>query len=190
GSPVDGRSDIFSLGVVLYELLTRRKPFSGENLTAISYKIVHEDFTPPADLSSEVPPEFNPIVGRAMAKDPWNRYRRGKEFAVALQQLRGHLEEVKAMADLGRVISSAPSLPSEHNAPTAKMANLAAIAAEGAREAAEETSASASRRPTAPESPGTAIGESSASRSAARSPLAASPASAAPAGPGADVGPP
>src|SRR5215475_3757636 len=124
GSPVDGRSDIFSLGVVLYELLTRRKPFSGENLTAISYKIVHEDFTPPADLSSEVPPEFNPIVGRAMAKDPWNRYQRGKDFALALQQLRAHLEEQRALQDLGTIVSEAEFMP------TLRLANLEQLAAE------------------------------------------------------------
>jgi eukaryotic-like serine/threonine-protein kinase len=169
GSPVDGRSDIFSLGVVLYELLTRRKPFSGENLTAISYKIVHEDFTPPAELSTEVPPEFNPIVARAMAKDPWNRYQRGKDFALALQQLRAHLEEQKAMADLGTIVASAS------NAPTAKMQNLAEIAAEGAREA----EASGSRRPTvstetpAAPTPASAALESSASRSAPKAPAAA-----------------
>jgi serine/threonine-protein kinase len=141
GSPVDGRSDIFSLGVMLYELLTRRKPFSGENLTAISYKIVHEDFTPPADLSSDVPPEFNPIVARAMAKDPWNRYQRGKDFALALEQLRAHLEEQKAMADLGTIVSSPSS------ASTEKMENLAEIAAEGARQ--HEASASGRRAPAA-----------------------------------------
>ena len=182
GSPVDGRSDIFSLGVVLYELLTRRKPFSGENLTAISYKIVHEDFTPPADLSSEVPPEFNPIVGRAMAKDPWNRYQRGKDFALALQQLRAHLEEQKAMADLGTVISSAPSTPAEHNAPTAKMENLAAIAAEGAREA-REAEASASRRRAAMDTPEAtpvaADASASKSKSAARAQSPPPPPSAA-----------
>ena len=139
GSPVDGRSDIFSLGVMLYELLTRRKPFSGENLTAISYKIVHEDFTPPADLSSDVPPEFNPIVARAMAKDPWNRYQRGKDFALALEQLRAHLEEQRAMADLGTIVSSPAS------ASTEKMENLAEIAAEGARQ--HEASASGRRAP-------------------------------------------
>src|SRR5690242_16765502 len=119
GAPVDGRSDIFSLGVVLYELLTRRKPFMGENLTSISYKIVHEDFTPPAELSADVPPEFNPIVARAMAKDPWNRYQRGKDFALALQQLRAHLEEQRAMADLGTLVSSS------NDVATAKMENLA-----------------------------------------------------------------
>ncbi len=126
GAPVDGRSDIFSLGVVLYELLTNRKPFQGDNLTAISYKIVHEDFTPPGDLSPEVPQDFNPIVARAMAKDPWNRYQRGKDMALALYQLKAHLEEQKALQDLGTMVSAAENLP------TLKLANLAQVAAQGA----------------------------------------------------------
>jgi serine/threonine protein kinase len=126
GAPVDGRSDMFSLGVVLYELLTNRKPFQGDNLTAISYKIVHEDFTPPADLSTEIPPEFNPIVARAMAKDPWNRYQRGKDMALALYQLKAHLEEQKALQDLGTMVSAAENLP------TLKLANLQELAAQGA----------------------------------------------------------
>ena len=126
GAPVDGRSDIFSLGVVLYELLTNRKPFLGDNLTAISYKIVHEDFTPPAELSIEVPPEFNAIVARAMAKDPWNRYQRGKDLALALYQLKAHLEEQKALEDLGTMVSAAENLP------TLKLSNLQELAAMGA----------------------------------------------------------
>jgi len=133
GAPVDGRSDIFSLGVVLYELLTGRKPFHGDNLTAISYKIVHEDFTPPAELSSNVPPEFNPIVARAMAKDPWNRYQRGKDFALALHQLRAHLEEQRALQDLGTMVAEAEFMP------TLRLANLGQLASEGAR-ATEERS--------------------------------------------------
>jgi serine/threonine protein kinase len=126
GAPVDGRSDIFSLGVVLYELLTNRKPFQGDNLTAISYKIVHEDFTPPADLSADIPPEFNPIVARAMAKDPWNRYQRGKDLALALYQLKAHMEEQKALQDLGTMVSAAENLP------TLKLSNLQELAAQGA----------------------------------------------------------
>ncbi len=125
GAPVDGRSDIFSLGVVLYELLTNRKPFQGDNLTAISYKIVHEDFTPLGDLSSDVPQEFSPILARAMAKDPWNRYQRGKDMALALYQLKAHLEEQKALQDLGTMVSAAENLP------TLKLANLQELAAEG-----------------------------------------------------------
>jgi serine/threonine protein kinase len=180
GSPVDGRSDIFSLGVVLYELLTRRKPFSGENLTAISYKIVHEDFTPPAEMSSDVPPEFNPIVARAMAKDPWNRYQRGKDFALALQQLRAHLEEQRAMADLGTLVSS------PGNVATQKMENLAAIAAEGAREA---EASSAARRASSPGAPAPSpAAESSASRRPAAGTASAPPAR--PAHPEATVPPP
>jgi len=133
GAPVDGRSDIFSLGVVLYELLTGRKPFQGDNLTAISYKIVHEDFTPPAELSHDVPLEFNPIVARAMAKDPWNRYQRGKDMALALYQLKAHLEEQRALQDLGTMVSAAENLP------TLKLANLHELASRGAPRDAEVT---------------------------------------------------
>jgi serine/threonine protein kinase/tetratricopeptide (TPR) repeat protein len=136
GAPVDGRSDIFSLGVVLYELLTNRKPFLGDNLTAISYKIVHEDFTPPAELSIEVPPEFNAIVARAMAKDPWNRYQRGKDLALALYQLKAHLEEQKALEDLGTMVSAAENLP------TLKLSNLQELAASGSPGAAREAAVS------------------------------------------------
>ena len=147
GAPVDGRSDIFSLGVVLYELLTNRKPFQGDNLTAISYKIVHEDFTPPADLSHEVPLDFNAIVARAMAKDPWNRYQRGKDMALALYQLKAHLEEQKALQDLGTMVSAAENLP------TLKLANLQEIAAQGAPRETESMTAAAPAPPPSPEPP-------------------------------------
>ena len=149
GAPVDGRSDIFSLGVVLYELLTHRKPFVGENLTAISYKIVHEDFTPPAELSSEVPAEFNPIVARAMAKDPWNRYQRGKDFALALHQLRAHLEEQRALQDLGTIVSAAEFMP------TLRLANMDQLILEGAEEARLEAAKAAAAGAPAPAPPRT-----------------------------------
>ncbi len=132
GSPVDGRTDLFSLGVVLYELLTGRKPFQGDNLTAISYKIVHEDFTPPADLSPDVPPDFNEVVARAMAKDPWNRYQRGKDMALELYQLKARLEETNSEEDLGTMISAAAE-----QVTTVKLGNLKDLVAEGAPDSRE-----------------------------------------------------
>jgi serine/threonine protein kinase len=125
GSPVDGRSDLFSLGVVLYELLTSKKPFQGDNLTAISYKIVHEDFIPPAQVAAEVPIEFNEIVARAMAKDPWNRY-----------QLKAQLEERKGEEDLGTMVTAAAE-----NVPTLQLRNLKAIAESGAPDPQETPTA-------------------------------------------------
>jgi serine/threonine protein kinase len=85
GAPVDGRTDIFSLGICLYECLTRRKPFGGDSLTAISYKIVHENFPPLHEINPQIPDGYAEVVEHCLAKDPAKRYQRGKDLASALR---------------------------------------------------------------------------------------------------------
>jgi serine/threonine protein kinase len=90
GTPVDGRTDLFSLGICLYECLTRRKPFGGDSLTSISYKIVHESFPPLREINPEIPEAFEEIVARCLSKEPAKRYQRGRDVAAALRTaLRG-----------------------------------------------------------------------------------------------------
>src|SRR5687767_12148522 len=90
GTPVDGRTDLFSLGIVMYECFTRRKPFGGDSLTSISYKIVHEPFQPLREVNPAIPSEYESIVSKCLAKDPAKRYQRGKELVADLQRvLRG-----------------------------------------------------------------------------------------------------
>ncbi len=90
GAPVDGRTDIFSLGICLYECLTRRKPFGGDSLTSISYKIVHEPFPPLHEINPTIPEGFSEVVSHCLAKDPAKRYQRGRDLAAALRAvLRG-----------------------------------------------------------------------------------------------------
>ncbi|HEX7422152.1 MAG TPA: serine/threonine-protein kinase [Thermoanaerobaculia bacterium] len=90
GTPVDGRTDIFSLGICLYECLTRRKPFGGDSLTSISYKIVHEPFPPLHEINPQIPEGYQDVVALCLAKEPAKRYQRAKELAAALRAvLRG-----------------------------------------------------------------------------------------------------
>src|SRR5712692_5304959 len=74
GKPLDGRSDLFSFGVILYEMLTGEKPFLGQNVTTIIYKIVHESPIAPRDLDVTIHPGLSAIVVRALAKSPDERY--------------------------------------------------------------------------------------------------------------------
>ena len=85
GAPVDGRTDIFSLGICLYECLTRRKPFGGDSLTSISYKIVHEPFPPLNEINPQIPIGYEDVVANCLAKDPSKRYQRAKDLASALR---------------------------------------------------------------------------------------------------------
>ena len=93
GKKVDGRSDIYSLGIVMFELLTGHPPFKADNLSALLYAITH---TPPLCLSAvraDLPPPIQDIVTCALQKDPVRRYRTGGEFA---QALRGIVEQIAA----------------------------------------------------------------------------------------------
>lgn len=85
GTRVDGRTDIFSLGIVLYETLVRRKPFGGDSLTSISYKIVHEGYTPVTDIDPSLPDGLDTVIRRSLAKDPGQRYQRAKDLAIELR---------------------------------------------------------------------------------------------------------
>src|SRR6516164_5064116 len=91
GRPVDGRSDIFSLGVVLYEMLTREKPYPGQSITTVIYKIVNEDPVPPRQLNPSIHPGLNEIALKALAKEPEVRY----------QSCREMLEDLKGYRNLG-----------------------------------------------------------------------------------------
>ncbi|HKF22007.1 MAG TPA: protein kinase [Candidatus Angelobacter sp.] len=85
GRPLDGRSDLFSFGVILYEMLTGEKPFAGQNVTTIIYKIVNETPIAPRDLDTTIHPGLSAIVTKALAKPPDERYQSGAELVRDLE---------------------------------------------------------------------------------------------------------
>ena len=120
GGVVDGRSDLFSLGVVLFELLTGQRPFAGQSLTEVAYKIVHEPARIPSQMRPGVPSAFNPVVLKLLEKDPNRRYGRGSDVARALEALR------RVMAGVtGDVTQFTPPPPPQ---PSAEPAAVAASA--------------------------------------------------------------
>src|ERR1700722_5129871 len=120
GKPVDGRTDVFSLGVVLYELLTGAKPFPGESVTSVIYKVVNEDPLPPRELDTTIHPGLSAVVQRALSKSPWARFQSCREFAEALQ----HYQDF----DEPRPARSVPAVPpAAQHAPTKVLPPVSAI---------------------------------------------------------------
>jgi serine/threonine protein kinase len=87
GEGVDGRSDLFSLGVILYALVTGHSPFQGNSATTVCFKVANREPVAATAFDLTLPPELDEVISRAMAKDPDQRYQRGSEFARDLRRL-------------------------------------------------------------------------------------------------------
>jgi eukaryotic-like serine/threonine-protein kinase len=110
GHPVDGRSDLFSCGVILYQLLTGEKPFTGESTTTIMYKVLREEPVPPSELNLSLAPALDAVVKKALAKQPAQRFQSGREFAQALQAAVETKDEPSAL-EAGRQLEAGAKSP-------------------------------------------------------------------------------
>lgn len=105
GREVDHRTDLFSLGVVLYEMITRQKPFSGESLTAVTHRIVYDKHTPLERYVGGMPEPITLLIDRALAKEPAKRFQTAQEMAdeltgiVAVYERQIALSETQSIDD-------------------------------------------------------------------------------------------
>jgi serine/threonine-protein kinase len=93
GQKLDGRSDLFSAGIVFYQMLTGQRPFTGESSYAVQYKITHSEPTPIEQLRPGVPVALRRVVERCLAKPPERRFQSGRELSEALTQVLTELDE-------------------------------------------------------------------------------------------------
>lgn len=87
GEGVDGRSDLFSLGVILYAIVTGHSPFQGDSATTVCFKVANREPVSASALDMTLPQELDEVIARAMAKNPEERYQRGAELAEDVRQV-------------------------------------------------------------------------------------------------------
>jgi len=95
GKKVEGYSDLFSLGVMFYQMLTAKLPFSADSMATLMYRIANEAHTPVQELRSDLPECTTRIIDRALDKDPEARYSDGHEMARAIRECARMLEQAE-----------------------------------------------------------------------------------------------
>ena len=126
GKALDGRSDLFSLGVILYEMLTGEKPFVGQNVTTIIYKIVNENPIPPRELDVSIHPGLSAVVTKALSKDANERYQSGAALTHDLENYKSFGSELGSTQTFSTTVMPAGGDQTVLAMPTAGMAPAAA----------------------------------------------------------------
>ncbi|PXF58149.1 MAG: serine/threonine protein kinase [Deltaproteobacteria bacterium] len=104
GEKIDSRSDLFSIGVILYQLLTREAPFQDNSLATLLYKITTKDPTPIGQLAPDVPVSLNHTVNKLLKKQPEKRFQSGKELAQSLTRILNKVKEKAREHEEPRII--------------------------------------------------------------------------------------
>ena len=125
GQPVDGRSDQFSLAVIAYEMLTGEKPYTGEHLTTVVYKIVAEEPAPPHRLNPSLSTHIENVLRKGLAKKPDARYRNCQDFVDSLEKACSASKGWKLMPRGG--LLNAPTMADMKAPPLAVAAPAAAV---------------------------------------------------------------
>ena len=97
--PIDPRSDIFSFGIVLYQMLTGQLPFNGESVNSVMYQIINEEPQKPSSLNPEIPDMLDHIIAKCLAKKPEDRYQNANELTSDLHSCRRLLSDANTNTD-------------------------------------------------------------------------------------------
>ncbi len=104
GEKLDGRSDLFSAGIVMYQMLTGKRPFRGDTLVAVATRIATEDPTPINKQRAEVPASLRRVIDRCLAKQPANRFQTGRELSEALSKVLNEIDEAALAKNRPRIV--------------------------------------------------------------------------------------